>query len=387
LGSQGPWSVLNKTITPPSGDIHDYLSFAPYYWPNCSAVHNTTPLTPQEIWDTCPYYSRDGVFNPDYRTVNDSGHFTGLADAVLYNVLAWVISGQESYAGTAAWFIDTWFLNPETRANPNLNYSQVIRGPGKQMGDHEGVLDYHTIVKIVSGILIMRRGNFSGWTQERDTAMNDWATQYLTWLQTDTLGVQELAYPNNHGTWAYNQLAGLKILVGDITGAQAGLQRYFTNQYLSQINANGEQPLEAIRSRSYHYRAYNLGAMVTNAKLGSYINFTPDPWHIPTTQGADIQTACNFAMTINPNTTDEFTSAPAAELYQHVAAVASRYGDPEGTYVDFLYGKDPNFPAQPYFFWDQPLALPPGYAVSSPGPTPNRVSGVAPTLVTPSVIF
>lgn len=30
---QGPWSVVNKTILPPSNNIHDYLSYAPYYWP------------------------------------------------------------------------------------------------------------------------------------------------------------------------------------------------------------------------------------------------------------------------------------------------------------------------------------------------------------------
>src|SRR5712691_7076570 len=32
--SSGPFSVVTKGATPPSGDKHDYLSQAPYYWPN-----------------------------------------------------------------------------------------------------------------------------------------------------------------------------------------------------------------------------------------------------------------------------------------------------------------------------------------------------------------
>src|SRR5262245_39929588 len=29
----GPFSVVNKEVTPPSGDQHDYMSLAPYWWP------------------------------------------------------------------------------------------------------------------------------------------------------------------------------------------------------------------------------------------------------------------------------------------------------------------------------------------------------------------
>ena len=32
----GPWSVTNQKSLPPSGDKHDYLSWAPYWWPNCN---------------------------------------------------------------------------------------------------------------------------------------------------------------------------------------------------------------------------------------------------------------------------------------------------------------------------------------------------------------
>src|SRR3989304_9863874 len=47
----GPFSVVNKPVTPPSGDKHDYMSLARYYWPN--------PNTP----DGLPYVERDGEVN------------------------------------------------------------------------------------------------------------------------------------------------------------------------------------------------------------------------------------------------------------------------------------------------------------------------------------
>lgn len=38
---QGPWSVMEKPLTPPSGDKHDYMSVGSYWWP-CTAVCNAT---------------------------------------------------------------------------------------------------------------------------------------------------------------------------------------------------------------------------------------------------------------------------------------------------------------------------------------------------------
>jgi hypothetical protein len=72
LGSQGPWckspvsllayrmlistvylAVVNKTILPPTGNIHDYYSLSPYWWPDCSKVDNTTELTDAQISQEC----------------------------------------------------------------------------------------------------------------------------------------------------------------------------------------------------------------------------------------------------------------------------------------------------------------------------------------------
>lgn len=63
-----------------------------------------------------------------------------MANAVLYNTLAWIITGNETYSANSAHFINTWFLDSVTSMNPNLNYAQMQRGPTGQVGTHTGVL-------------------------------------------------------------------------------------------------------------------------------------------------------------------------------------------------------------------------------------------------------
>lgn len=72
---------------------------------------------------------------------------------------------------------------------------------------------------------------------------------------------------------------------------------------------------------------------------------------------------------------------PIWELYPSVAAIASVYGDPDGKYAEFLKGVDLAYPAEPYFFWDQPLSdlglavLPPPSETATALATASMVGG------------
>lgn len=46
---------------------------------------------------------------------------------------------------------------------------------------------------------------------------------------------------SNHGSFYYNQEAAVRLLLDDVSGAQATLQEYFSGIYQKQIAANGEQ--------------------------------------------------------------------------------------------------------------------------------------------------
>src|ERR1035441_9016769 len=60
LLNQKPSSVMEKQPVPPSGDKHDYLSQAPYYWRDTNS--------PDE-----KYVRRDGERNPESNTDSDAG--------------------------------------------------------------------------------------------------------------------------------------------------------------------------------------------------------------------------------------------------------------------------------------------------------------------------
>lgn len=55
------------------------------------------------------------------------------------------------------------------------------------------------------------------------------------------------------------------MLAGDNGGAARVLQRYFDTQFFDQLAKSGEQPFEAVRTRPYHYRCFNLEAMIVSS--------------------------------------------------------------------------------------------------------------------------
>ncbi|KAJ6552268.1 chondroitin AC/alginate lyase [Mycena vulgaris] len=380
MNSYGPWSVTNKPVLAPSGDKHDYMSWAPYQWPDCSHAGNTTVLTPEQMWKTCAYVFRDGQVNPDRTTINDFQSFFNLSDAVLYNSLASTFQNQSSsiYSQNAVKFIKAWFLDADTSMNPNLNYAQMNRGPTGQNGAYTGVLDLRGFAKIASGILILRNHSSPDWTADIDSQMAAWCKKYIDWLQTSPSGKQAGDAKNNHGTFYVNQLAALKLLVNDTAGATTLGRAYFGGLFKSQIASNGDQPMEATRSRPFHYRNFNIAGMITNARLLKYADPTSNDWNT-TSNGATIQTAVDFLMTTNPSATSE--ANVTAEIYPNVAAVAATYGDPTGKYVSFLnsggfpYGQDASF------LWDQPLA---GGTLSVTSNSSSSGSGSGPSATAPA---
>jgi hypothetical protein len=116
-----------------------------------------------------------------------------MSDSVFFNAMAWVITNDNAYASNAATEIKTWFIDSATVMTPNLNYAQLKRGPGTQIGQHTGVLDLKCMSKLVSGVLMMRNGSAPAWTNDLDSGLNAWVTQYIQWLTTADLALQEKA--------------------------------------------------------------------------------------------------------------------------------------------------------------------------------------------------
>ena len=93
-----------------------------------------------------------------------------------------------------------------------------------------------------------------------------------------------------------------------------------------------------------------ISAVQTNAKLADQLGV--NIWTTINQHGATIQTAVDYAMSLQPA-----ASESKAELAPHVAAVRAAYGDPSGKYLNYLQTYQPDYRQREYWFFDQPTAF------------------------------
>lgn len=70
---------------------------------------------------------------------------------------------------------------------------------------------------------------------------------------------------SNHLTFYVSQVAASMILAGNMDGAKTVLQNFFKGAYMDQVAQNGDQPFEAVRTRPYHYRCFNLEGLIVSS--------------------------------------------------------------------------------------------------------------------------
>ena len=270
-------SVTDKGMTPPGGSKHDYLSLSAYWWPDDSKP------------DGLPWIRKDGHVNPASK--NDQSDGVRLADftARVQNLtLAWYFSGEQKYADKAASLLRTWFITPQTRMNPNLNYAQGV--PGISPGRNAGVLDGRYFSTRIVDSLVLLRGN-PAWTDNDEQQMRAWMQDYLTWLQGSKIAKKEGRTENNHGNWYVTQVSGIAWYLGDkaVIGDMVKLMK---SKLDVQLKPDGTQPAELARTRSFHYSYFNLQAISMMAVLAQKNGI--DLWHYRTSQGGSVLKSLDF---------------------------------------------------------------------------------------------
>ena len=113
-----------------------------------------------------------------------------MSQSVLYNAIAYAITKTGKYSQNVGTFIDAYFLSSTTGMHPNMNFGQLVRGPGKehQIGTFTGILDMRGLVKVVNGLQLMRNLKASDWTSARESSMTSWMQTYTGWLQNTFSG-------------------------------------------------------------------------------------------------------------------------------------------------------------------------------------------------------
>jgi hypothetical protein len=274
---EGPFSVMHKTLTPPSGDKHDYISFGPYWWPD--------PDQP----DGLPYIRKDGETNPESRTTaSDRVPLGRMISAVETLAQGYFFTGEERYAAHAAVLLRAWFLDEATRMNPHLRFGQAI--PGRTEGRGIGIIDTRGLTDVVDAVGLL--AGSQAWTAADQRGLLAWFDAYLDWLLTSPHGTDEDETRNNHATWYDVQVMSFALFAGRDDVARRVARAAAGRRIATQIEADGRQPHELARTKSFDYSVMNLAGMFELAALAARLDV--DLWGFRTPEGAGLQGALDY---------------------------------------------------------------------------------------------
>jgi hypothetical protein len=209
---------------------------------------------------------RDGERNPEVDSGTDRQDVEKTFDSAYDLSLAWYYTGDARYAEKAGHVLRTWFLDPATRMNPHLKHAQFI--PCKYDGRAIGIIDFSQSYTSVLDALALLESGAPGWTAKDRRGMARRNSAFLDWLRNSDFGKQESAATNNHGTFYDLLLAGLAYATGDRELARRTVLDARHKRIAPQIAADGSQPQELTRTRSWHYSTFTLVAHARLAAIG-----------------------------------------------------------------------------------------------------------------------
>lgn len=252
-----PLSVMMKDKVPASGDKHDYMSQARYFWPD--------PSKP----DGRPYISRDGLSNPEINRL-DRIRLGITADRIKTLSLAWYFSDDEKYARKAVELIRVWFLDKATLMNPNLEYAQVAPGYINDKGRSYGLIDTYSFVEMLDAVALLEKSE--SFTKKDRKNLKKWFSDLTDWMMKSPQGMEEANAANNHSVAYDAQIIAFALYTGDTATAEKIISALPEKRIFKQIKTDGSQPHELTRTLAYHYSNYNIehfiDIMLMSKKLG-----------------------------------------------------------------------------------------------------------------------
>jgi hypothetical protein len=246
---EAPITITASSSPRSAGGLHDFFSEGDYWWPD--------PQNPDG-----PYIQRDGMTNPN-NFVDHRRYLMRLSVQVPALVAAWKLTKDQRYATHAVRHVKAWFINEQTRMNPNLQYAQAIHG--RFTGRGIGVIDTIHLVEVARAIEVLKDSPALSMTDLGGVIR--WFTEYVQWMTTSKNGTDERDAKNNHGTCWVMQVAAFARLVRNEELLDYCRNRFKTVLVPNQIATDGSFPEELRRTKPYGYSIFNLDAMTTICEI------------------------------------------------------------------------------------------------------------------------
>ncbi|UTA48654.1 alginate lyase family protein [Simiduia sp. 21SJ11W-1] len=258
-----PPSVVGSDPGVDKESPNDYVSLAPYWWPNPDTA------------DGLPWVKHDGRRNPWVDDPRSSkAAWNRFANSVEVLALAGYYTDDARFGNKAVDYMRTWMIAPATRMNPHLKFAQSV--PGVAKGRSFGIIDFVLLPRVLDALRLV---SAQGLLDTNARAQADlWLAELLDWLQQSPLGITERDAHNNHGTFYDVQVLALQLHLGRMQEARATYKRSQA-RLLNHIAADGGQPHELHRTRPFGYSVYNLRAFFTIADLARHLQ--ADFWQWP----------------------------------------------------------------------------------------------------------
>lgn len=109
-------SVTDKKQLPPSGDKHDFLSLAPFRWPDPTKKNGL------------PYVGLDGSINPEIYSISDQKNMDEMTLMITILSAAYYFTNDSKYASKSEEILRVWFLDKSTKMDPHLRYAEMVAG-------------------------------------------------------------------------------------------------------------------------------------------------------------------------------------------------------------------------------------------------------------------
>jgi len=278
---RGPYSITQNTAKlpiSPSHDPHDFVAIAFRAWPN--------PNTP----DGLPWVIRDGHHNP----ANDMDwtFFDPMvADAELLS-LAYYITRDERYAEHAGRLLRAWFIDPDTRMNPHMKYSNIVPGAGFRGVNLPIFMIGMYRICDAAGILEAS----PSWHQADADALAAYFKTLLSWLETDPDAVADGEVQQNHSTYYRAGRMAMYQYLKNSARARQAFDDYVDRFLPLQFASDGTQPLEMERANNFTYHINGLTAAYSIAQLAEGIGRARNLWNHTTSDGAGLRKSTEFLL-------------------------------------------------------------------------------------------